>query len=79
MRPKPADRADDLAAFVLSFPSWTGGDGLPLSWRHYVVGLRHLARRDARDRLRTATAVRAAQGDRDGFREFVTRLERIAD
>lgn len=44
------------------FPAWVEG-GEPLSWRHYVAGLRHLARARARESLRAMGAMRIAQAD----------------
>ena len=52
---------DMAAAFALAFPAWTGPDGNPRTWQHFVYGMRHLARHRARQDLHTAEAVRMAQ------------------
>ncbi len=52
---------------------------MPLSWRHYVYGMRHLTRAAARETLRTHHAVAAAQfkaSDRD---KFIREQREIAD
>lgn len=60
----------------MAFPSWTGTDGYPLSWAHFIVGIRRLALGSARTELRMAAAARAAQfGDRD-WKGYVKRLQK---
>lgn len=45
---------DGLAMFVRHFPGWTGPDGYPLSWRHYLYGLSYISRERARHKLAAA-------------------------
>lgn len=54
------DCVDSLMEFVLAFPALCHR-GEPISWAHYVYGLRHLARSRAREDLRGALAGRIAQ------------------
>jgi hypothetical protein len=50
-----------MAAFALQLPAWCGPDGLPLSWRHGVYGMGHLARAHVRRQHEVAEAVRMGQ------------------
>jgi hypothetical protein len=53
---------------VVGIPQWVGPDGFPLSWRHYVHGLRHLALAHIREQVKTAEAVRfGAQADQESY------------
>ena len=72
------DLIDGLASFVREFPAWVGPDGYPMSWRHYVYGMRHLSRVAARVDLRTATATRMAQTDKEPWQEWITELREAA-
>ena len=66
------DLADDLAYFVGHFPKWVGDDGLPLSWRHYVIAMRHANRESARETLREWNAARMAwAGSGDALDEWL--------
>lgn len=63
---------DQLATFVSDMPAWTGPDGLPLSWRHFLYGLRVLSRKSARQILDIASGVRggmAVEDDYAGWRQ----------
>lgn len=46
-----------MAEFARAFPAWVGESGAPLSWRHFVAGLRHLTQHHAREQIRTHDAV----------------------
>jgi hypothetical protein len=62
---------------VAAYPAWTGSDGFPLSWAHYVYGLDRLRLRTVRDQLRTAQAQRSAgteQADWDRWQNERLRL-----
>jgi hypothetical protein len=45
--------------------------GLPKSWYHYVYGVGHLRRSEARDALRMFGAARAAQVDKEHQQEWI--------
>jgi hypothetical protein len=68
--PVTIDYMDITAHFARELPAWCGPDGLPLSWKHYQYGLRHLRRASARETIRQATAVRAAGADAKDYRDF---------
>lgn len=63
--------------FALEFPAWCGPDGTPLSWRHFQYGLLALGRRHIRQEIAMAEAMRAAQADREGFRDWWRDLQRL--
>ena len=73
------DLLDGLATFVHTLPAWCGPDGLPLSWAHYVYGLRYTGRLAARELLRSAQAARIAQ-DPEGkeFKAFSREVGSLA-
>ena len=52
---------------------------MPLSWRHYVYGMRHLERAAARDMLRAHHATAAVQYKEEDRKSFVREHQRIAD
>jgi hypothetical protein len=52
---------------------------MPLSWRHYVHGMRHLSRAAAREILRTHHAVAAANAVEQDRKRFVHDQQRVAD
>ena len=52
-------------------PAWTGPDGFPLSWSHYVYGQEYLTRATARGLLEAATANRVGvNADQQGYRQW---------
>lgn len=59
--PQLIDWLDGLCEFAERLPAWTGPDGLPLSWPHYVCGMAYIGRANLRGMLRAAEAARAAQ------------------
>lgn len=54
-----------------------GSDGFPLSWRHYVYGLRYLGRAHVRHQLTTAEAVRLGGAARDDYTAWRGDMNRI--
>lgn len=62
------------AEFAQRFPAWTGADGFPRSWKHFVVGMRYLARDSVLRVLDTATAVRAANATGDDYHDWRAQL-----
>lgn len=65
--------------FAAEFPAWTGPDGLPLSWRHYVYGVAHLARRHLRATLAIAEGVRMGGAVKDDFESFARDVSRMTE
>jgi hypothetical protein len=60
----------ELAAFVHALPAWCGRDGLPLSWQHYVLGTKALARQKVEERLHAAEAARMAQATMEDWQSW---------
>ncbi len=54
------DLLDELQVFVAERPAWVGADGFPLTWQHFLYGIRHIARESLRSQLHSAQAVRMA-------------------
>lgn len=57
------------------FPAWVGGDGYPLSWGHFVIGVRQMREEDARGMLQTARGTRL--GNTPKGADFTAAAERI--
>lgn len=74
----PLDLMDQLAGFVRDMPGWTGPDGFPLSWAHYIHGTRHLQRAKAREDLRQALAVRVGGADQKSYGKFQAEWQEAA-
>jgi hypothetical protein len=72
------DWSDQLAQFARAFPCWAGSDGFPLSWHHYVVGMRHLSRATAREDVRRAVAGRIAGADVKEWKSWKAELNAAA-
>jgi hypothetical protein len=72
------DCMDGLADFVRSFPRWVGPDGQPLTWSHYVYGMRHLGRARSREDLRHTSAVRMAGADKKDYTPWHAELRAAA-
>lgn len=64
--------------FVQAFPAWCNASGVPLSWRHYVIGTRALGRLRARDRLDMMRAVSAAHAKEDEYAAWQEQTAREA-
>ena len=58
---RPIDHAEDLAVFAHYLPRWTTDCGVPLSWRHYAVGMGWIGRHLARESLRLNGAMLMSQ------------------
>lgn len=66
--------------FAAGFPAWTGRDGRPRSYRHFVYGMAHLHRAHLRRALELAEAHRignATQPDFDRFSRDVTLMTEV--
>jgi hypothetical protein len=65
---------DDVATFAAALPAWCHREGseagLPLTWRHFVYGMRHLGRAHTRTLLDRAQAARIGQNAGAGFVEW---------
>jgi len=66
---------DDLAAFVRLMPAWVGGDGLPLSWRHYVYAMGHINRAHKQHLLDSAAFTRAAGFAKNDYVDWRNKVE----
>ncbi len=69
-KPIILDAGDDLARFVREVSAWVNKDGMPLSWRHYVLGLRHLDKARARlslDMYRASAVAQSYGQERDDW------------
>ena len=64
---RDADALDELQIFVTYRPAWVGADGFPLSWQHYLFGLKHIAREGMRHQLWLAQATRMADVVQDDW------------
>jgi len=58
---------DQAATFAHALPIWTGKDGLPLSWRHFVYGMRFIDRLSVRSILDMGAASRAGGAIEDDY------------
>lgn len=47
-------------------------DGQPLSWRHFVYGMAHLSRVNARESLKLASSTRIASAEKKDFTEWMS-------
>lgn len=66
--------------FVTYRPAWVGKDGMPLSWQHYIYGLRHIAREQMRQQLWWAQATRMSRvlkDDWESWQRDVTTLTEV--
>lgn len=64
-----------VAEFTRFFPAWVTKEGLPMSWRHFVIGIRFLGR-DANARtLEIAAGVRGGQASQNDYRDWRRELE----
>lgn len=58
---------DQVATFAHELPAWTGLDGLPLSWRHFVHGMSFIGRNSIRRVLDQAAATRGGMATEDSY------------
>lgn len=68
---------DSLCEFAREFPSLMHG-GAPLSWRHFVYALAHLARAEARASVRMASAVGIGFADKAAGERWLTLQRTLA-
>lgn len=71
---------DELQVFVTYRPAWVNKEGWPLSWQHYVYGLRHIARENLRQQMWMAQAMRLSRSsaqDFDTWQRDMTRLTEV--
>ena len=59
----------------MHLPAWTDARGYPLSWGHFVVGLRRMAEESARQELRIAAGSRIAQSDERSWKGETRKLQ----
>lgn len=60
--------ASDLSLFAQRLPAWCGAHGMPLSWNHYVVGLRGIRREISRSQRRQFDAIAMAFASKEQTR-----------
>jgi len=65
--------------FVTYRPAWVNKDGWPLSWQHYIYGLRHIAREDLRRQLWLSQAHRLSRTEKDGWDEWQRDINRLTE
>lgn len=86
-RPFPSSHADSdadpkvdslyaLAEFVRELPAWTGADGYPLSWPHFVYGMRSLGLAETARLAHDAEAAHAAGYVAADFKRWTHRVTR---
>ena len=70
---------DELQVFVTYRPAWVGPDGFPLSWQHYIYGLRHIARESLRQQLWTSQSIRLSRQDNEHWGEHQRDIHRLTE
>lgn len=65
--------------FAAAFPTWTGRDGFPLSWRHFVYGMAYLGRQTLREQLARVESFRLGNAAPDEFRSFQRDVSRMTE
>jgi hypothetical protein len=61
---------DQAIIFAAELPTWTGPDGLPRSWRHFVHGMAGIDRRATRHMLDSAASARAGGATEEGYADW---------
>lgn len=69
---------DQAAEFAAALPAWTGSDGLPMSWRHFIYGMGHLSRSHHRSILSGAAATRGGMATEESYAGWRSTLEQRA-
>ena len=77
-KPTIHDAVDALAQFVLAYPAWTDKTGYPLSWRHFIVGIRRLTKARAQYSLDMYRAMAIAQAKVEDRKPWVDEQESLA-
>lgn len=62
---------DQVAEFAQRLPAWVGSDGFPLSYRHFIYGMKWIARNYARESIRIVEATSAAQYDKSAYADWM--------
>lgn len=65
--------------FAAAFPAWTGADGWPRSWRHYLYGMAYLGRAALREHLARTESARMANASADDFRALQRDVSRMTE
>jgi hypothetical protein len=68
-----------LLLFVTYRPAWVNAEGFPLSWQHYIYGLRHIAREAMRQQLWMAQSVRMADVVKDDWESWSRDVIRLTE
>jgi hypothetical protein len=70
---------DELQIFITYRPAWVNTEGWPLSWQHYIYGLRHIARESMRHQLWSAQAMRMARGQKEDWDTWQRDVNRLTE
>jgi hypothetical protein len=70
---------DELQVFITYRPAWVDKNGWPLSWQHYIYGLRHIARESQRHQLWLAQANRMSRIDKNNWEEYQRDVSRTTE
>jgi hypothetical protein len=62
---------DQVAEFAQQMPAWTGKDGFPLTYKHFIYGMKWIKRSYARQNLRMLGAVQAHIATKEEYRDYV--------
>lgn len=57
---------------------WVGKDGYPLSWRHFIVGMRDLSKSRSQHMLDMFRSFGATQAKAEDVKAWVTEQEHLA-
>jgi hypothetical protein len=66
---------DQAAEFAACLPAWTGGDGLPMSWQHFVYGMAYLGRAANRRLLEVSSATRGGAATEESYASWQNKIE----
>lgn len=65
--------------FVTYRPAWVNKDGDPLSWQHYIYGLRHIARESLRHQVWMAQSMRMSRTTPENWDSWQRDMSRLTE
>jgi len=68
-----------LQVFITYRAAWVGPDGFPLSWQHYIYGLRHIAREQLRQQMLWAQAARMSRTEKEDWNIWQRDVNRLTE
>lgn len=77
--PSDTDVLDELQIFITYRPAWVDKKGWPLSWQHYIYGLRHIARERLREQVWIAQAMRMSRTPGPNWDEWQRDMNRLTE